>query len=295
MMTLEGIVIRKRQVKVIELHQDVQRLLRPLDVRIPFAMRLTFPDHATRTRRDNMKYLTLIQSIALLHQYQRPVRTVKTDDGQEQRYVDATVEDIALANELANEVLGRSLAELPPQTQALLEKLDAMVTAGCAAKKVARTEYRLRRREVIEATGMSMTQVRIHLARLIDHEYVLAHRGKNGQTFVYELLYNGEGKVKERFALGLADVAQLRRADAEGDLAGVAGYLAGSGSQLAEGLRPACGHLAGGLRTPANGGEPLQGKASSRSSVETGENAQYRVKPNGDGHSRTRAAAPPCP
>ena len=42
----------------------------------PLPAELTVPRTAeTRTRRDHMKYLTLIRAIALLHQYQRPVQT----------------------------------------------------------------------------------------------------------------------------------------------------------------------------------------------------------------------------
>ena len=51
------------------LHQNVQRLLRPLAVKNPYAPKLTFLDDKTRTRRDHLKYLTLIRAIALLHQY----------------------------------------------------------------------------------------------------------------------------------------------------------------------------------------------------------------------------------
>ena len=42
---------------------------------IPIARQLTFLDDRTRTRRDHMKYLGLIRTIALLHQYQRPIKT----------------------------------------------------------------------------------------------------------------------------------------------------------------------------------------------------------------------------
>jgi hypothetical protein len=36
--------------------------------------RLTFPADKTRTRRDHMKYLTLIRAIALLHKHQRETK-----------------------------------------------------------------------------------------------------------------------------------------------------------------------------------------------------------------------------
>ncbi|MND00321.1 50S ribosomal protein L11 [compost metagenome] len=39
-------------------------MLRPLKVVNPYAKELTFPDRLLRTRRDHMKYLTLIRAIA---------------------------------------------------------------------------------------------------------------------------------------------------------------------------------------------------------------------------------------
>ena len=117
--TLEGVVGRQERGRLMELHQNAQRLLRPLSVVNPYAEQLTFPDHRTRMRRDHMKYLALIEAIALLHQYQRPVREVE-HRGAKLRYVEVTKADIALANRLTHEVLGRSLDELPPQTRRLL-------------------------------------------------------------------------------------------------------------------------------------------------------------------------------
>ena len=72
--TLEGLLADHERSRVIKLHQDAQRLLRPVLVANPWAPRLGFADERTRTRRDHMKYLTLIRTIALLHQHQRPRR-----------------------------------------------------------------------------------------------------------------------------------------------------------------------------------------------------------------------------
>jgi len=84
----------------------------------PYADRLTFQDDRTRMRRDHEKYLTLIDTIALLHQHQREVKTLAHGE-QGLRYIEVTLPDIALANQLAHEVLGRTLDELPPQTRRL--------------------------------------------------------------------------------------------------------------------------------------------------------------------------------
>ena len=71
--TLEGRLAERLRERVVKVHQDAQRLLRPLEVVNPWADELTFPDDRPRMRRDHKKYLGLINAIALLHQYQRPV------------------------------------------------------------------------------------------------------------------------------------------------------------------------------------------------------------------------------
>jgi hypothetical protein len=60
-----------------------------------------------------------------------------------------------------------------------------MVTAQCQQLKVERSDFRLSRRDVRHHTGWSATQVRIHMDRLQEMEYLLAHRGGRGQSFVY--------------------------------------------------------------------------------------------------------------
>ena len=117
--TLEGLLAKRERDEILRVHRNAQRLLKPLFVANPYARELTFLDSQTRTRRDHMKYLTLIRSIALLHQHQRPRKTV-THRGQALEYIEVTLDDIATANRLAHEVLGRSLDELPPQTKRLL-------------------------------------------------------------------------------------------------------------------------------------------------------------------------------
>lgn len=124
--TLEGLLLNEDKKQLTELHRNAQQLIQPLLVANPFAEQLTFIDDKTRTRRDHMKYLTLINSIALLHQYQREIKTI-TYNGQVLEYIEVTPPDIKIANQLAHEVLGRSLNELPPQTLILLKHIQKMV------------------------------------------------------------------------------------------------------------------------------------------------------------------------
>jgi hypothetical protein len=205
--TLEGLKAREEREALIQLHRNAQRLLRPLAVVNPFADRLTFPDTTTRLRRDHEKYLTLIDAVALLHQHQRPVKRLRHRD-REIEYVEATLADVERANALAHEVLGRSLDELPPQTRRLLAELVRLVAARASAQATTRAEVRFSRKEVRDATGWSDTQLRVHLGRLTDMEYLLVHRGARGQSFEYELAYDGDGRLVPHLS-GLIDTTTI--------------------------------------------------------------------------------------
>lgn len=201
--TLAGLLAEEDRAATLALHRNAQTLLEPVAVVNPFADALTFLDDKTRTRRDHMKYLTLIRAIALLHQHQRQVRTIE-HRGKALRYIEVESEDIALANTLAHEVLGRTLDELPPQTRTLLGRIHRWVAAECERLALRRCDLRFTRRQMRDVTGWGDTQLKVHIGRLAELEYVLIHRMKVGQGHEYELLYDGEGETGERFVMGLS-------------------------------------------------------------------------------------------
>src|SRR5690606_1592870 len=91
--TLAGLQAKVRGEHVLDAHRAAQALLRPLAVVNPHAEALTFASDRVRLRRDHVKYLALIDAIALLHQHQREVRTVEVD-GATVEYIEATPTDI---------------------------------------------------------------------------------------------------------------------------------------------------------------------------------------------------------
>jgi DNA primase len=205
--TLEGLRAREERDYLCARQQNAQRLLRSLAVVNPYADQLTFMDDRTRTRRDHEKYLTLIDTIALLHQYQRPIKQTM-HRGNTIEYIEVTPADIAQANALAHDMLGRSLDELPPQTRNLLRALCTMVDTRMRSDAIPRSEVRFSRRDVRDATAWGDTQLRVHLDRLVAMEYLLVHRGARGQSFVYELLYDGDGSAAP-YLSGLIDATTM--------------------------------------------------------------------------------------
>ncbi|HKV43589.1 MAG TPA: CHC2 zinc finger domain-containing protein [bacterium] len=185
--TLAGVLARTERAELRALHQNAQRLLQPVAVVNPYAPSLRFRDGRTRTRRDHEKYLTLIDAIALLHQHQRERKTATCGE-RTLTYIEVTPADIASANQLASQVLGRALDELPPQTRSFLTALDRWVASQAEARRVPREDLRFSGREAREAVGLGPTQAKLHLHRLVELEYALMHRASRGVGVCYELL-----------------------------------------------------------------------------------------------------------
>ena len=95
-----------------------------------------------------------------------------------------------------------------------------------------RSEIRFSRKDVRHATGWSDTQLRVHLSRLTELEYLLVHRGARGQSFEYELLYDGDGTLEPHLS-GLIDITTI--ATSRGEAPGNSGPTRPQSAQLAGG------------------------------------------------------------
>ena len=258
--TIAGYLARRRREKIMRLHANAQRLLRPIAVVNNHDLG-EFPDTMTRTRRDHAKFLTLIDAVALLHQHQREVKKITDEDGATLEYIEATAADVKLAEELRDKVIKPSLDDLPPQTRKLLSLVEQMVSQEAERQQIEPAEYRFTRRKLRELTKWGDTQLRLHLLRLVEMEYLrVRHGGGQGQLYVYQL-----------------------RCDQEANFAGVEAHFAGGNE-----------HFAGSSRVLRGVGKNEESPAMARGSGETsrvGENisrgteTENRViavtKPNG--------------
>ena len=208
--TLEGLVRKKKQDRLIKKHHNAQRLLKPLAVVNPFTQYLSYPNQSLRTRRDHKKYLGLIRAIAFLYQYQRKIKTVDVE-GEPVEYIEVTLDDIDKANQLANEVLGQSLDELARPSRTLLSLIYKMVKEVADQRKAGIDEIYFTRRMIREHTGWSDWQIKAHIKQLEEMEYLHVRIGSKGKEYAYALNYRGQAEDSGKCYLNLTPVDEIKK------------------------------------------------------------------------------------
>ncbi len=137
-------------------------------------------------------------------------------DSELGEYLEATLDDIAVANALAHQIFGHSLADVSEPGRQLLTLIEAYMRSKAA--RTAGDKDTFSRRELREAIHWGDTRLRIHLRELVELEYVAPLSGRQGLTYHYRLLSRPDPEAG-RFLAGLKSVEQLR---IEASLAGLA-------------------------------------------------------------------------
>jgi hypothetical protein len=178
--TIHGRLESRDQETIIMKHQNMQRLLKPIEVVNNYAPYLDYAFDRLQMRRELRKYLTLIESVALLRQYQKRVKYY-TNEGKEHRYIEVDVEDIAVANDLVMSFFKNSIDELAPHTRNLAQEIVNLI-------KSKEGESTFTRKQLRDFSGWSDWSVRQGLSQLENLGYVLRRSGSNGVTITYELI-----------------------------------------------------------------------------------------------------------
>jgi len=163
-------------------HHNAQRMLEEVPVAIPYVRLLTFPTKWLRTRRDNERFLCLIEASAFLHQHQRTRRQLEGPNGETISYVEANVDDYRLAYELAKDVLRDTLHELSISARELLD----------AATKFGGDSFT--RRQLRKVSGWSQKRIHQAVHELVDMEYLEVLTGTNGKTYEYTVATGEDGE-----------------------------------------------------------------------------------------------------
>jgi DNA primase len=187
--TWEGKSGRDEREAIRRRHWNFQRILKPVAVVNPFAGELRYSDDRLQSRRDQPKYLNLINAVAFMRQMQKPV---KNHNGRE--YVEVDETDLELANKLAEEILGQNLDDLNRVSRDLLAQIERMVGERMALLTDPEQGHHPRvdeitftRRDIREFTGWPHMRVARYLKQLVDMELVVARSGRNGWRYVYTL------------------------------------------------------------------------------------------------------------
>jgi DNA primase catalytic core len=181
--SLDGWRHERRKAAVASAHHNAQRLLRPLKVIVPFVEAIDFPLAWLRGRRDHDRFLSLIEGMAFLHQHQRRIG----DDGGAQ-YIEASLEDYALAYDLAHQVFADGASDLPKPARDFLAQVESVVESAAKQAKATVAEYWFTRRQVREALRLPDHLAKRHMREIEELEYVQVQRAPSGGSFRYRLL-----------------------------------------------------------------------------------------------------------
>jgi DNA primase len=227
--TVEGQRERTTRHGLVALHKNAQRLLKALPVVIPYAEAIEFPSAWIRTRRDNLRFLHLIEVLAFLHQYQRPLLDVKTGDRVEMPLeeiietevetlaIEATLDDYATAHALSKELLADTFQDLSRAARELYDGIRSHVESTSKDKALDARQVVFTRREIREASRLPNYRVKALFRELEELEYLTVTRGARGTTSAYQLV---EGAESERArVLGLLSPEELQRKLAHGQAA----------------------------------------------------------------------------
>ncbi len=177
-----GITKQKEEEQYSQLLLTVQTILRPLKVINPYAPHLKIPSSVFKKRRSNWIYLRFIETITLLHQYQRPL-VVK--DGVE--FIETTTEDIAWANQLLKGVLLRKSDELSQATRHFFERLKAWL------KKVRKEQFKTN--EVRKELHLTASSLKRYLPELTNCGHLKVVGGSKAKGYLYEVVSYQEYKT----------------------------------------------------------------------------------------------------
>jgi hypothetical protein len=205
--SLDGLINESNKPEIIKRHQNMQRLLKPVAVHNPYYDQLSFSADKLQMRREQKKYLTLIKSIALLRQYQKPTQLAETQSASNVEYISVDKTDIKLANQLAVAVLGRNLDELAPHSRTLVNDIVDLWQKS----KLALNDYKFTMHELLANLNWSRWQLMQNMKQLIELEYVFVlSGGSQGRKTVYGLNYDGEADESGRFLNYILPIEKLK-------------------------------------------------------------------------------------
>ena len=189
-----GKVDLSKQWEIIEQFKDMQRILKPVSIRNPFAEQLKIPEEIFKPRRTNAHYLAFIEAVTFYHQYQREPQYDK-ETGEE--FIETTVEDISEANKLIREILLRKSDDLNGACRNYFENLKSWMKAE---DKNTFTNISAR-----QALKVKLGTQKRYMAALQEWGLVRKTKGDKKKGFAYEVTTYEDQQQRSKRINGVLD------------------------------------------------------------------------------------------
>jgi|GEM_PF-1223733 len=186
----DGVALRKERDTICDFYRHVQREIKPLSILNTFSKYFSFNTRSHQARREHQMYLTLLNCITLLNQFQRE-KVYK--DGE--LYVKTHPIDIALTNFLARNIFARCLEYLPPQTTLFMNSVADHFMKEAKKNSIEFEQIWFYRKEAREITGLSNTRTHEHINRMVDHEILVCRRDANGLSYRFLMKSQDDGSI----------------------------------------------------------------------------------------------------
>lgn len=174
-----GKVNTKEENELKEFFKDMQTVLKPINIRNPYAEFLTLPEYVFKPLRTNAHYLATIETITFYHQYQREIKTTNAYGEPVEPYIETTLDDIKWANKLLRDVLLAKADELNQALRNFYETLKYYVKAS--GKGVFYSK------EIREKLRMNPMTVNRYTRELENRNFIKRTGGNKKAGFEYEI------------------------------------------------------------------------------------------------------------
>jgi len=171
-----GLIDQYEERKVREQIKNVQRILKPISVRNPYAPFLSLPEAVFKPRRTMLLLLMFTETITYYHQYQREL---KTDEDTGEQYIESTIADIEAAFTLLETTLLKKSDELNDACRNFFERLKTYLKE--------QDNEAFYSKEVRSAMRLSPSSLGRYLYELERMGYIKITRGNRYKGFEYKI------------------------------------------------------------------------------------------------------------
>jgi len=185
-----GLINTDQEEDIKELLKNTQRILKPVAVRNRYAPYLKIPSEVFKPRRTNNHYLQFVEAVTFYHQHQREEQVNKATG---EIYIETTLEDIRIANDLMKEVLLRKSDMLTGACRKYFEKLKLYL--------VGQELQSFTNLAISNLFRMPFSTVARYHHQLLNVGYLKIEKEKGSKTFNYQVVsYQEYKQMQERIS-----------------------------------------------------------------------------------------------